>query len=283
MKRTRLRLLVLLLLALPLTAGCPYVPPETQHPHLEKTEPITDTKYWLYVPTNYETLGDCPLVITLHGTNPWDGRTRQILEWKDTAERNGLIVVAPQLRSTQGYVPAIPSVNHASEKDLLADERAILAVIDHVSTGYRIDGRHILLTGFSSGGFPLYWIGLRNPRRFDMMIARDCNCDMNVLRKMEYTEDVRKMPILILWGRDESIIPKQSWDAYKFLREQKCFATKRDEEPGGHLRRPDLAYEAWAPRLGRTVAKPEHKQEPKKKKKKIDRSEERPMPVKAEQ
>jgi predicted peptidase len=219
------------------------------------------------VPTNYDQLGDCPLVVTLHGTNPWDGRTRQILEWKDTAERSGLIVVAPQLRSTQSSVPIIPSVNRASEKDLLADERAILAVIDHVSSSYRIDGKHILLTGFSSGGFPLFWVGLRNPTRFDMLIARDCNYDMDVLKKIDYTEDVRKLPILILWGRDESVIPTQSWEAFRFLREHKCFQTTRDEVPGGHLRRPDVAYQAWAPRLGKEAPSQEPKQEPKKKKK----------------
>jgi predicted esterase len=262
MKRT-----LLLLAVLALTAGCPYVPPETHHPHVEKTESITDTKYWLYVPTNYEQLGEVPLVVTLHGTNPWDGRTRQILEWKDTAERNGLIVVAPQLKSTQGSVPVIPSVYHASEKDLQADERAILAVIDNVCTNYRVDQRHILLTGFSSGGFPLFWTGLRNPRRFDMMIARDCNCDMDLLKKTDITEDVRKLPILILYGRDESVIPAQSWETFKYLRDHKCFQVKRDEVPGGHLRRPDLAYEAWAPRLGKPVPKPESKDAKKKKKK----------------
>jgi dienelactone hydrolase len=265
MKRT---LLPLLVLVLAVTAGCPYVPPETHHPHVEKAEPITNTKYELYVPTNYEQLGECPLVITLHGTNGYDDREKQILEWRDTAEKNGLIVAAPQMRSTQGPVPMIPSVNYASEKDLLADERAILAVIDHVSGMYHVNQRHILLTGFSSGGFPLIWTGLRNPLRFDMIIARDCNYDMNMLKKIDYTVDVRQMPILILWGRDESVIPAQSWAAFALLREKKCLNTKREEVPGGHIRRPDIAYKAWAPRLGKAVPKPETKPEAKKKKKK---------------
>lgn len=233
-----------------MVAGCPYVPPDTHHPHLEVTEPTTGARYWLYVPSYYSDSRDWPLVITLHGTNPWDGRTRQILEWKDTAESRGLIVVAPALKSTQGYMPAIPSVWYATEKDLLHDERVVLGVLDHVRRNYRIDPASVLLTAFSSGGFPLYYVGLRNPTSFDMLIARDCNCTEKFLTGIELTEESRKLPIMIFWGKDDlQAIRDQSWETFRYLRESGCFSTERKAIRGGHLRRPDVAYGIWSRRL----------------------------------
>ena len=232
------------------TSGCPYVPPSTDHPHVKVTEPVTHNRYFLYVPSYYTADRDWPLAVTLHGTNPWDGQTRQILEWRDTAERHGLIVAAPQLASTQGAVPVVPTVWYAYEKSLAADERAILAVIDHVSRTHRIDPESILLTGFSSGGFPLYYAGLRNPERFDMLIARDCNGSVDMLKRIKLTDAARKLPIMIFWGKDDlPTICAQSWDSFRYLRENRCFATKRKVIRGGHLRRPDVARQIWAERL----------------------------------
>lgn len=232
------------------TAGCPYVPPETRHPHIDVTEPITQTRYWRYVPSYYSDDRDWPLVVTLHGTNPWDGRTRQVLEWKDTAEQHGLIVVAPQLKSTQGPMPVIPSVWYAGESKLRHDERAILAVIDHVIRSYHIDEGSILLTGFSSGGFPMYYVGLRSPGRFDMLIARDCNSSLSLFEKIELTEEARKLPIAVFWGKDDlAAIRDQSWEAFRYLREHGCENATRKVIGGGHLRRPDIAWQLWSQRL----------------------------------
>jgi len=262
------RRLALLALLAGAVSGCPVAPVETRNPHVGLSEPVTGTDYWLYKPSYYDDLDACPLVVTLHGTNPWDGRTRQILEWRDTAERHGLIVVAPQLRSTQGYVPVVPSVWYADEDKLRRDERAVLAVIDHVRRTHRIATRVVrgpaadanappppsekelvLLTGFSSGGFPLYYTGLRNPDQFDMLIARDCNITREMLEKIEITDAARALPMAIYWGKDDVAIRDQSWAAFRFLRENRCFQTERKLIPGGHIRRPDVAFAMWAKRL----------------------------------
>lgn len=245
-----MRSAIALLLLSGFVAGCPLVPPETRHPHIDVQEPVTGAQYWLYAPSYYSSDRDWPLVVTLHGTEPWDGRTRQVMEWKDTAERQGLIVIAPALASTQGPVPVIPSVWRVDKEALARDERVILACIDHVGQTHRIDAGSVLLTGFSSGGFPLYYIGLRNPARFSMLIARDCNSTMDILRSAPVTDEVRKLPIVIFWGRDDlETIRAQSWEAFRYLRENGCWGTQRKEIAGGHLRRPDIAYQVWSPRL----------------------------------
>jgi len=241
---------VVLILLSGAVAGCPYVPPETRHPHLDVTEPVSKARYWCYVPSYYSADRDWPLVVTLHGTNPWDGRTRQILEWKDTAERRGLIVVAPQMRSTQGAMPVIPSIWYVKEKELRLDERTILAAVDHVVRTYRVDQGSILLTGFSSGGFPMYYVGLRNPKVFDMLIARACNSTQALFESIELTEEAKKLPIAVFWGKDDlPPIRDQSWQAFRYLREHGCEGTTRKVIRGGHLRRPDIAWGIWSQRL----------------------------------
>lgn len=251
----------LLVVAPSILAGCPYVPPETQNPHQTLTEPITKNRYHLYVPSYYTEDRDWPLVVTLHGTNPYDGQTRQILEWRDTAERNGLIVAAPKLSSTQGYMPVVPSVYYVDEDRLARDEKAILSVIEDIRRRYRIARRGpdadgipgkdlVLLTGFSSGGFPLFYTGLRNPELFDMLIARDCNCTTKVLESIPITEQARQLPIVIFWGEDDlAAIREQSWATFRYLRENEYYGTERKEIRGGHLRRPDVAWREWSGRL----------------------------------
>lgn len=252
----------LILAAMPLLlVGCYVVPPETKDRHQTLTEPVTKNRYHVYVPSYYSDDSEWPLVVTLHGTNPWDGQTRQIVEWRDTAEKYGLIVVAPKLSSTQGLIPAVPSVSHASATKLARDEKVILSVIADVRSKWRIARRAadpngvegkdlVLLTGFSSGGFPLFYVGLRHPEMFDMLIARDVNCTMELLESIPLTDAAKTLPILIFWGQDElKAIRDQSWATFRYLREHEAYGTERRSTKGSHLRRPDVAWEEWSKRL----------------------------------
>ena len=252
----------ILLAVMPLfLAGCPLVPPETKNRHLTLKEPVTKNHYHVYIPSYYSDESDWPLVVTLHGTNPWDGQTRQILEWRDTAEKYGLIVVAPKLSSTQGAVPVVPSVSYASPKRLAKDEKAILAVMQDVRSKWRIARRPadpngvagkdlVLLTGFSSGGFPLFYTGLRHPEMFDMLIARDVNCTNELLESIPLTDEAKNLPILIFWGQDDlKAIRDQSWATFRYLREHEAYGTERRIIKGGHLRRYDVAWDEWSKRL----------------------------------
>ena len=250
-----------LVVAPALLAGCPYAPPETENPHITLTEPVTKNDYYLYVPSYYSDESSWPLVVTLHGTNPYDWQKRQILEWRDTAERYGFLVAAPRLKSSQGHVPLVPSVYYADRDRLARDEKVILAVIEDVRRRYRVARRPpgpdgmpgkdlVLLTGFSSGGFPLFYTGLRNPELFDMLIARDCNCTTKMLESIPITAAARNLPIMIFWGEDDlPAIRDQSWATFRYLRENEFYGTERKETKGGHLDRPDVAWREWSRRL----------------------------------
>jgi poly(3-hydroxybutyrate) depolymerase len=234
-----------MLLVVFIAAGCPVTQSQdTPVDELHMRTPITGEKYWLYVPDQYDSDKPMPLVVTLHGTNPWDGYHRQVKEWKALAEDKGFIVAAPKLKSSQGIIRISRSMWY---DDLEEDEKAILAVIEDVGRRYRIDKSKILLTGFSAGGYAMYFTGLRNPDKFQMLVARACNSDVEMMRdKIQLTDASRKLPIVIFWGKDDSVIVNQSWEAFEYLRMQKCYSTSREEIRGGHLRRPDLAYQLWS-------------------------------------
>ena len=231
-----------------MVAGCPVTQPQqTPVPALRQQTAAGGVKYWIYVPSYHTSDRQWPLVITLHGTYGWDGSRRQIDEWKYLAEQTGLIVAAPDLQSAQGILPVVRSVWF---KDLAADDAAILSLIDDLVERYQVDPSAVMLSGFSAGGYAMYYTGLRHPDRFDMLIGRNCNSDLGILEGAEITDAVRKLPVMIFWGKDDlKEIQDQSWRAFRYLRERGCAQAEHKEILGGHLRRPELAYRVWRERL----------------------------------
>ena len=216
---------------------------DTPVDQLKGTDPVTGAGYWLYVPSYHTAERTWPLVITLHGTYGFDGASAQIKEWKDLAEQKGFVVVAPKLRSVQGVLPVAKS---RRLKDLAHDEQVILSCLRRLRQQYNIDPDAVLLTGFSAGGYPMYYAGLRNPKAFSALAARACNSFQYIFEEINVTDDVQQLPIIILHGKDDfGLITKQSWAAYRWLREHRCFRTERHKLPGGHTRQPRAAWRYW--------------------------------------
>lgn len=228
-------------------AGCYPGQPSTNFPAKEMTEPKTGRHYTLYVPSYYTPDRSWPVVIPLHGTPGFDSPDWQMLAWKDTAEKHGLIVAAPQLRSAQGILPKVKSVWF---DDLASDEQAILAIIDDLDAHYKIDRSAVLMTAFSAGGYPMYWTGLRNPTKFQMLIAGAANSSMDIFDKIGPSADIRKLRISIIIPKDDlPIVREESWEAYRWLRndQNRCYDnTDRQLVTGGHYRRPEFSYKLWS-------------------------------------
>jgi len=235
------------LIFLPLAAaaaGCPVFQRQDTPVGVQKaSEPQTNVEYRLYVPSYYRADRQWPLVVTLHGTHGWDDSRRQIMEWRFLAEQKGLLVVAPKLKSVQGILPVNESL---WRKDLKRDEKVILAVMDELMGKYSIDPKAVLLAGFSAGGYPLYYVGLRHPDRFNMLIARSCNSSLDIFERVELTPAARKLPIVIYWGKDDlQEIHRQSWRAVRWLGERGFKHLDHDKIKGGHRRTPEIAYRYW--------------------------------------
>ena len=237
--------LVLVLVSLAfLTAGCPvHQSQKTPVRAIRAAESSLGTGYWLYVPSYYSSERDWPLVVTLHGTYGFESSRLQIMEWKRLAEDKGFLVVAPDLRSVQGILPVNQRLWF---RDLDHDQRAILAVMNELSNAYRIDRKYVMLTGFSAGSYPMYSAGLANPGKFNMLVSRAGNSDLAMLDRIELTDEARRMPIRIFWGRDDlKPIANQGWAAFRWLRQHGFKNVGRKKISGGHVRHPEVAYKYW--------------------------------------
>ncbi len=78
-------------------------------------EPETQTGYWLYLPEDYVANSGkhpnqrrWPVVVTLHGLKPYDNAGPQVRCWQQEADRYGLIVIAPGLRTCDSLTMQYP-------------------------------------------------------------------------------------------------------------------------------------------------------------------------------
>lgn len=233
-----MRRVCLLLVLVCLAAGCE-VPPTPDTPvsyHLE-TDPASGRAYFLYVPSTYREDRAIPVVITCHGTPPFDVAEHHIREWKWYGEQNGMIVIAPTLEATDGILGDGPLVG------MIANERYILSILSSLSYRYNIDRANVMIDGFSGGGFPAYWVGLRHPDIFSCVSARNCNFSEGNLDGW-YPPEATTVNVLVLFGEnDPGAIVHQSQNAIRFLA-SRGFTVEKLMVPGlGHQRRPDLAVE----------------------------------------
>ena len=231
-------------------AGCPVNAGDTPVKEFKAVTAGTKATYYLYLPSYHDRSRSWPMVVTLHGTYGFDSARAQVREWRQLAEEHGFVVLAPALKSTQGILPV---GRHARLKDLQQDENRVIDAINEVRRKYNIDPAAVMITGFSAGGYPLYYIALRNPELFSVMVARMCNCDLEILKTIPVTEKVRAMPMLIFFSKTGinpisshfNPVAVQSWAAFRYLRQHGCTKAEIKDVRGGHQRNPELAFIFW--------------------------------------
>ncbi|MGQ9649419.1 MAG: PHB depolymerase family esterase [Phycisphaerae bacterium] len=227
--------------------GCP-VP---QRPGLGQctrlVEPETKTGYWLYLPEDYvknngQRPGNrpWPLVVTLHGLRPYDDARPQIRSWQEEADRYGLIVVAPELRTCDQLIMPLP-LRDPSKWYVQTDEKAILAIMDEVCRRTNADPTRVLLTCFSSGGYLAHYLMNRHPERFTALAAMGANFNEEMI---DYTQvpKYRSAKIAIFFGQNDfKLCREESLRAVSWYRRYRFDVDARQVVGLGHERRPQLA------------------------------------------
>ena len=236
--------------------GCP-VP---QRPGLGQcsrlVEPETKTGYWLYLPEDYvrnngQRAGNSswPMVVTLHGLRPYDDAKPQIRSWQQEADRYGMIVVAPELRTCDQLVMQIP-LRNSSKWYVQTDEKAILAVMDEVCRRTNADPARVLLTCFSSGGYMAHYMMNRHPERFLTLAAMGANFHEDLI---DYTQipKYRSTKIAIFFGENDfKLCREESLRAVNWYRRYRFEVDARQVAGLGHERRPQLASVFFARLIG---------------------------------
>ena len=198
-------------------------------------DPVTGSSYWIYKPSTYRHDKPSPVIVTCHGTPPFDIAEHHIREWKMLAEQNGCIVISPSLAGTDGLI------GNGPVSGMLLCERSILSIIAQLGYRYNIDRANIMITGFSGGGFPTYWVGLRHPEVFSVVVARSCNFNKGNLDGWMPLA-ARHARVKVYYGEnDPGTISSQSRKAIRYLR-GKGISVETQVLPGvGHERHPEVA------------------------------------------
>ncbi|MFQ6049153.1 MAG: prolyl oligopeptidase family serine peptidase, partial [Phycisphaerae bacterium] len=228
---------MLVLTVLPAALGCPVVQRQNFPATIHKLTALeSGRQYYLYVPSTYHADRQWPLVITCHGTVPYDDANRQIREWAALAERRGFIVAAPKLVGTRGDLPRSPEKQIALQRQ---DEQAILEIVQRIKASRNVAEDRVFLTGWSAGGYAVLFTGLRNPDVFRALAVRQGNFDARFLGPVMHRLD-RHQPILVFFGAND-LLKAQAEACIRWLRRQRMNVHRR-EIAGGHVRRPDVAY-----------------------------------------
>ena len=220
------------------TSGCAI--PQAQNTRTwqrHEIDPVTGNGYYLFVPDSYQSNTPMPLLVSCHGTPPFDIADHHIKMWKMLAQENGFIVVAPELMATDGLIGDGPIVG------MLANERFILSILSQLSYRYNIDRANIMITGFSGGGFPTYWVGLRHPDIFSTIVAQNSNFSRHNVDGW-YPEEAKNSKIMVYYGSNDPLpIKLQSRAAINYLNEKGFTVHTKVLAGQGHQRRPDVAME----------------------------------------
>jgi len=188
--------------------------------------------FYLYVPTAASAAVPLPLVITSHSTvttadqeiglscpAPWgccEGGTAGT-KWYQLAENAGnvnghhqpFIVAAPAMASANGGY----QTPWTGETQAARDEQRILAIFDQIANaeaaafGFAVDRSRVLLTGWSGGGIPTYYVGARHPEIFRMIVSRQGNFDSHMFDTAGDLSGRNYLAVAILAGSSDGVVP----------------------------------------------------------------------------
>ena len=223
-------------------AGCFGCPAVTNQPApgtlVTQKEPDLGHAYHLYVPSYYNAERRWALVVTCHGTPPFDTAAAQLDEWKGVAEQKGFIVAAPELSGTSAILAVTDQAGRQSE-----DEATILSVVSSLRASRSIDDTRIFLTGWSAGGYAVLYTGLRHPDVFRALAVMQGNFNPAYVEPCVHYLD-RLQPILVMYGNVDPL-KDDALKCVEWLKAHDLDPTAI-ERPGAHRRDPQPVYNFFA-------------------------------------
>jgi predicted peptidase len=146
--------------------------------------------YGISVPSSYDAADPRPLVLALHPGGP------RVAYYGSRFLQQ---VVLPALGDLRAVVVA-PDCPGASWTDPMA-EKAVMALIEQVRREYAIDGRRILVTGFSMGGRGTWFMAAHHPELFTGAIVMAGPVGDEPLEKRSL------MPTYVIHSPEDLIVP----------------------------------------------------------------------------
>lgn len=202
--------------------------------------------YSLYVPSKYSKKSSWPVVFSSHGRG---GRgAKEIGAWTGLANSFGFIVACPDMVTATHDLKTTSSLSPSEE-----DDEVLMSIFDHICAHFRVNRRAVMITGFSGGGNPSYYSGLRHPEVFTHICTRGGNF---APQQVPYDKKVRAagnqhLHIYIFFGENDHVLiigdqgnNGQAHAARDALKEAGYENIEFERVPGmGHQSRPRKAAE----------------------------------------
>lgn len=192
--------------------------------------------YYVYVPKGYTRRKRWPMIISAPGTFPFDSSPGTRDAWIKTAEKLGIIICCPDFDSATGLLNI-----KADQKKLASDSQAVMAIVRELRSLYNIDPNGIAITGWSGGGYPAHYIGLKNPNVIRAIIGRTSNFSEDLVDD-ETARKARHMHVFCFFAKsDLAGIPEQNRRANFWYTMRGFLNFEIREIPGGHSKNNLLA------------------------------------------
>lgn len=153
-----------------------------------------DLLYTISTPSRIPHKEKVPLIIALHWG--WD-RSKPIPPWFGKDYLTGLIQPAFENISPIIIAPDCPSENWYNE----SSENAILELMDFIMKEYPVDSGNVFITGYSAGGFGVWYLSSRHPCLFNMAIPIACIPDE------EWIRNWKDLPVFVVHGTNDELFP----------------------------------------------------------------------------
>ena len=163
-------------------------PPGVQRPQKVEVTVKMDLSYLLFLPEDYDKEKSWPLILFLHGAGESGSDVDKVKahgppKIVETKKDFPFIVVSPQSRRFGWNVDAL------------------IGLLDHVVSKYRVDRRRIYLTGLSMGGYGTWSLAARAPDRFAAIVPI---CGGG---NPADAEKLKKLPIWVFHGAKDGTVP----------------------------------------------------------------------------
>jgi poly(3-hydroxybutyrate) depolymerase len=188
--------------------------PKSDSQKLSITSEGKSRTYYLFVPAGGT--GPKPLLLLLHGSG--HNGTSLIDPWKGLAEREGIILVAPDSLNSQEWSFPVDGPNFLHE------------VVEAVKAKYPVDGKRVYVFGHSAGAIFSLYMGIVESKYFAAVAVHAGALRDDMGQYMEHAE--RKTPIAIWVGNKDPFFSLEAVHSTRDALAAHGFEPKIIEMPG---------------------------------------------------
>ena len=198
----------------------------TQEAHLFEKQVVKTLrlKYLLFLPQEYASHKQWPLILFLHGAGERGDDLNMI-------KKHGI----PKVVEERPDLPFITVSPQCPEESWWTEQtEALSALLDEIVNDYPVDRTRIYLTGLSMGGYGTWSLALREPERF-AAIAPICG---GLFGPAGVVSALKEMPIWAFHGAKDPVVPI----------EQQERLVRVLQECGGNIRftvYPEAEHDSW--------------------------------------